>query len=223
MSSVKGRLVRLLGGGSLRRGTVTMVQDLGGFRRLVVQCDVGSFVAGTKVQLLLPSDDMRTYTPIPDAAGLSLLGWKHAGGPGARWLSSVQVGEELSFLGPQRSLELDAGPVLLVGDETSVAVAAAFASARPGQVQAVIATEAAADVEGAAAAVGLRDIDIVRRGDVSATVAAVGRGLSRWPAATVALTGESTLIVGVREALRRASVKSVKTKTYWVPGKMGLD
>ena len=41
--------------------------------------------------------------------------------------------------------------------------------------------------------------------------------------AIVALTGGSTLIVAVRDALRRDGVANIKTKTYWIPGRTGLD
>ena len=43
------------------------------------------------------------------------------------------------------------------------------------------------------------------------------------PNAIVALTGGSELVVAVRDALRDAGVRSIKTKTYWIPGKRGLD
>lgn len=223
MSSVKGRLVRLLGGVMLKRGTVHAVQDLGGFQWLGVRCDAGPIAAGTKLQILLPSDDMRTYTPIAAADGFSLLGWKHAGGPGARWLASVQVGDAVVFVGPQRSLELAAGPVVLVGDETSVAVAAALAAERPGHVQAVIQTAAPADVRRAAQAVALPAVATVAPADIAATVDLIRRKLADWPTAQVALTGCSEPIVAIRQALRGSGAAHIKTKTYWIPGKTGLD
>ncbi|WP_437815675.1 siderophore-interacting protein [Sorangium sp. So ce1078] len=223
MSSVKGKIVRLFSGVALKRAAVVSVQAFGGFQRLRLRSDAQGFSAGAKVQLLLPSDDMRTYTPISSPDGMVLLGWMHAGGPGARWMSNARPGDELPFVGPQRSLSLDAGPVVLVGDETSVAVAAAFAAERPGQVHAVIQSEAASDVRAAAESVGLRQVDVVARGDTAATVDAVKARLSTSPDAVVALTGGSELVVGVRDALRRAGVRNIKTKTYWTPGRAGLD
>lgn len=223
MSSVKGKLARWLSGMMLERGTVVEVREVGGFQRLVVRCGARGFAAGTKVQVLLPSDDMRTYTPIPDAEGMTLLGWKHAGGPAARWLASVRAGDEVPFLGPQRSLELEAGPAVIVGDETSVAVAAALASERPGLAHAILQSAASDDVRLAGESVGLRGIEVVPRADTRATVDAVLAKLAIAPDARVALTGGSELVVGVRDALRRAGVKSVRTKTYWIPGRAGLD
>lgn len=207
----------------LERAAVVSTRAIGGFQRVLLRCDVQRFSAGAKVQLLLPSDDMRTYSPIPAPDGMVLLGWKHAGGPGAHWMSIARVGDELPFVGPQRSLELGAGPVVLIGDETSVAVAAAFAVERPGNVHAIIQSDADSDAREAAASVGLDHVDVVARGDTPSTVDAVAAKLSSSPKAVVALTGGSELVVGVRAALRRAGVRSIKTKTYWIPGKTGLD
>ncbi len=222
--STKGKLVRLLANAVLKRAIVVDVQKIGGFQRLLLQCDdVQSFSAGTKVQLLLPSDDMRTYTPIPSADGMVLLAWKHIDGPGAFWMSNAKMGEELWFIGPQHSLAVNAGPVIIIGDETSIAVAAAFEAERPGQIQAVIQADAISDVRDAARSVGLHQMDIIPRGDITSTVYTVGAKLSTSPNALVALTGGSELVVSVRDALRRAGVQNIKTKAYWVPGKTGLD
>lgn len=223
MSSVKGKLVRLVSRFALERATVVSARAVGGFQRLVLRSGVRAFSAGTKVQILLPSDDVRTYSPIASPDGMVLLGWMHAGGPGAQWMSSAREGEELPFVGPQRSLELAEGPVVIVGDETSVAVAASFAAERPGQVHAVIQSNGVGDVRAAAESVGLGQLDVIARGDTAATVEAVNARLAHTPEAAVALTGGSELVVAVRDALRSAGVKKVKTKTYWIPGKTGLD
>lgn len=223
MPSAKGKLVRLLSSVMLKQATVVGIQEVGGFRRLLLRCDLQKFAAGARVQLLLPSDDMRTYTPLRSPEGMILLGWKRAGGPGAHWLSNASVNDELKFMGPQTSLKLGAGPVVIVGDETSVAVAAAFANERPGQSHAVIQTESACDVLQAAKSVNLQQLDVVARGDTTATVDAVAAKLLTLPDAVVALTGGSELVVAVRNALRLSGVRSIKTKTYWIPGKTGLD
>lgn len=222
MASGKGRLLRLFSEIALKRGTVSAAEDVGGFRRLLVRSDVSAIAAGTKVQLLLPSDDVRTYTPVRSRDGMTLLGWKHAGGPGAGWMTSARVGDEVLFVGPQRSLELDAGPLLIVGDETSVAVAAAFALERKDEVHAIIQATAPDDVRMAARTIGLDRLDAVAPGDHAATADAV-RAKMKSGRYRVALTGGSDLVVGVRAALRNAGADAIKTKTYWVPGKTGLD
>ncbi len=88
-------------------------------------------------------------------------------------MSNAREGEEVAFVGPQRSLVLDEGPVVLVGGETSVAVAAAFTHERRGHIRAVIQGRDAAGVHAAAEAVGLEHEDVVSPGDTAATVAAI--------------------------------------------------
>jgi NADPH-dependent ferric siderophore reductase len=222
MASAKGKITRWLGGSFLRRASVAGAADVGGFRRLVLRGEVPPPAAGTKLQVLLPSDDMRTYSPIATPEGIVLLGWTHAGGPGARWMAEVQVGSEVRFVGPQRSLELAAGPVVIAGDETSVAVAASFAAERPGQVQVVLHAGSVDDVRAAAESVGVRAA-VFARGALQPVVDAVVAAHAAAPAATVALTGGSELIVALRAALRERGVGAVKAKTYWVPGRRGLD
>lgn len=222
MSSAKGKLVRFLGGAFLRRAVVAAAEDVGGFRRLVLRGDGPASVAGTKLQILLPSDDMRTYSPVASREGIVLLGWKQASGPGARWVSEVEVGAEVRFFGPQHSLELPAGPVTIVGDETSVAVAASFEVERPGQVTTVLQASTVDDTRAAAERLGLRPLAVVGRGDTAATVEAVV-SVATVARGVVALTGGSELVLAVRSALRARGITNVKTKTYWVPGKRGLD
>lgn len=222
MSSIKGKLTRLFGA-FLTRANIASVEDVGGFRRILLRGELPAPRAGTKFQILLPSDDVRTYSPVATPDGVALLGWKHAGGPGARWMSEAKVGEEVRFVGPQRSLELDAGPVILVGDETSVAVASAFEVERTGQVHAVFQVSAVEDVRAAAVAMGLRQFALVPRGATDAVVDAVLAAREAVPDAKVALTGGSQLVVAIRTALRARGLKDLKTKPYWIPGRAGLD
>ena len=60
------------------------------------------------------------------------------------------------------------------------------------------------------------DVQTFARGDYASIAAAV-------PAeGSVALTGGSALVQGVREALRARSIRA-KVKAYWAPGRVGLD
>lgn len=222
--SAKGKLARVLGGVLLRRARVADVGEVApGFQRIILQSDAPKPTAGTKVQVLLPSDDMRTYTPIASRRGIELLGWKHAGGPGANWLSGVKAGEELRFVGPQRSLSLDPGPVILVGDETSIAVAASFELERPGQVHGVFLVQSPDAAREAARAVGLGSAHVAAKDDLASAVQAVVAQQEKSPNAIVALTGGSGLVLALRSALHKRGVRNLKTKTYWIPGKAGLD
>lgn len=224
MASAKGKLARLLGGVLLKRATIAAAETVGeGFRRILLHGDMDRPRAGTKLQLLLPSDDMRTYSPIPTADGTTLLGWTHAGGPGARWIAEAKAGDEVRFVGPQRSLDLPAGPVILVGDETSVAVAAAFEAEHPGQVHAVFQVGAVDDVRVAAETLGLRNVAVVARGAAEEVVDAVVSAHHAAPEAVIALTGGAELVIAARAGLRARGLGDVKTKPYWIPGRAGLD
>lgn len=223
MASLKGRLVKVLGSAFLSSASVASVDDVGaGFRRIVLRSDARP-AAGTKLQLLLPSDDMRTYSPVTTDAGIELLGFKNAPGPGGTWVRQVKSGDALRFVGPQRSLELPPGPVIVVGDETSVAVAWSFEVARPGQVHAVIEAGDEGDVRAAADAVGLKQTTVVRRGDVDGAVKAVLAARAASPSASIGLTGGSVMLVAARTALREKGERDLRVKTYWVPGRSGLD
>lgn len=225
MPSAKGKLVRWFGSVVLRHARVMAAEDVGpGFRRLQLQGDTGTPGPGDKLQVLLPTDDVRTYSPIAEPDGsIVLLGVERAGGPGAAWLSTVEVGATVSFAAPRRSLTLPPGPVILVGDETSVAVAAGFERARPGSVHAVFQAQRPDAVEKAAQSVHLKPAHVAPREGLASVVGAVLAARALAPNATVALTGGSELVVAVRAALRERGLRDVKTKAYWIPGKTGLD
>lgn len=221
--SVKGKIVRLLAGPFLRQGEIVEAEKVGGFRKLVLRTEVPKPRAGTKVQLLLPGDEMRTYSPIPANGGFALLCYLHADGPGARWMGAVQPGTTLRFVGPQPSLDPGDGPLILVGDETSVAVAAAFETERPGQVHAIFAAREVSEVEPTVQAVGLRNAVVRPVSDTEGIVDAVLAARSASPSANVALTGGSELIVAIRATLRAKGVRDARSKAYWIPGRTGLD
>jgi NADPH-dependent ferric siderophore reductase len=225
--SAKGRFFKLFGG-LLTASEVTRVRDLsGGFHFIELQVLPGGRAAwqpGDKVQLLLPSDDTRTYTPIhwgPDGA-MALLVYAHGATPAAHWVRQVKAGDELRFAGPSRSLSLAPGPVVLIGDETSLAVAASYARARPGQVRAFVEVSAGAKVDEALRALDLDQVVVVQRQPAAPRGAALVEELPALEG-SVGITGNGELIQRVRSALRARGVKNIKVKAYWVEGRAGLD
>jgi hypothetical protein len=70
--------------------------------------------------------------------------------------------------------------------------------------------------------VGLTSLQVVSPGDTNATAVIVGK-LAAIPGTALALTGCSALVVSVRDALRAVGAENVKTKPYWIPGRVGLD
>ncbi|SEM12150.1 hypothetical protein SAMN05428989_3111 [Pseudoxanthomonas sp. GM95] len=222
MASMKGRLFRIFAESRLNRSTVDSIEDIGGFRRVGLRCQDEPTPAGSKLQVLLPSNDVRTYTPIPIPGGFLLLGWKHAGGPGAHWLSEIGPGDELRYVGPQRSLEIPLGPVIVIGDETSIALAASFEHDRPGQIRAVIASDSG-EVAEASESVGLSMIRTAPPVDTDHIADLVESAMQELPGAVIAITGGSELVLRVRSSLRARGLEKIKAKAYWIPGKTGLD
>src|SRR5690606_31795974 len=203
--------------GFLKEATVRNVQSVGtDFRRLVLSGEgLPTPDPGAKVQVLLPGDEVRTWSPIASSDGLVLLGYLHAPGPGGAWMRTVKDGDRVHFAGPQRSLVLPPGPIILVGDETSVAVAAGYEVQSRGRGVAAVfeAGEPSATAE-AAAAVGLRSVHTVARGDHQGMVDAVAQARASSAEAVIALTGGSELVLAVREGLRARGLSDIKTKTY---------
>lgn len=237
MASGKGRLLNLMGGLVLKEVEVLAVVPLSAhFLRIDAQgegLDKVGFQAGDKTQLLLPDQDVRTYTPFAWGNGrVSFLVYLHkgvAGGmsPGPRWGRGVKVADKVRFIGPQRSLVLPPGPAVLVGDETSIAVALAYAQARPGQVRALIEASDPAEVESVTKALGLTGVRVTSREANHRQYGILGewvqQALTELPGATVGLTGGTPLIQGVREQLKTRGLARPTTKAYWAPGKTGLD
>jgi len=228
MASGKGILLSALGRVALTDGVVARVETLAPtLRRLQLGGPAlrgASARPGDKLQVVLPSRDVRTLTPIawdPVAGTCAII--VYVGDRGAAsatplqaWALAVAAGTAVRFLGPQRSLALPnaTSALLIVGDETSIGVAAAAASAGH-QVTALLEVTGAP----ALAALGLRAELVERRqgdghhADLAARVAALAPA-----AALVALTGRAQTIQAVR---RRGLVARVVP--YWSTGKRGLD
>lgn len=234
MASGKGILLGALGGLLLRESTVQAVRDVAACFRVVelagpalrgVACRPGD-----KIQVLLPSREVRTFTPVrwdSEAGVTELLVHHREASPAGEWVRGLAVGDACRFLGPQRSLRVPArGPVVLFGDETSCAVARAVAAAVP-EVDIVLeashaeATRAALGDRAAQAVVVPRSADEAHLGRVVDHIAAL---LERRPGAGVLLTGRAQAIHGVRAQLKaRALPPSLDNRAYWSPGRRGLD
>lgn len=230
MASSKGILLNAFGRLFVREGTVSAVSSLGEhFRSITLSgpsLRSATWLAGDKLQVLLPSLDVRTYTPVRwDAAAGSteLLVYHHGQSPGAVWSRTVAVGDTCRFVGPQRSLRVDVdGAAVLFGDETSFAVGRALTSARPGRLTAVFEVESRAAALPVLAELGLGDATVVeRRADdqhlAEVAEALVGRG-------ALLLTGRAQSIQAVRTRLRALDApRPTANKAYWSVGKTGLD
>lgn len=236
MASGKGILLGALGGLLLRDATVRAVREVAGCFRRVELAGSGlrgvTFAAGDKIQVLLPSRDVRTFTPLRwDAAeGVTeLLVYHHTASPAGQWIRELAVGDRCRFVGPQRSLRLpEQGPVVLFGDETSCAVATAFAAVMgERELTCVFETSAAPDLQRALGDHAGRATLVPREGGEAhmlAVLDGLAAALARSPAASLVLTGRAQGIQGVRAGLKARSLRSpAGTRAYWSAGKVGLD
>ncbi len=135
MASAKGLLLSAIGKLVLRDTKVSAVRELApSLRAITVEgADLRdiAWTAGDKIQLLLSSLDVRTYTPIAwdhKTGSTTLVVYDHGDSPGASWSRRAKVGDPCRFVGPQRSVQRHGGkPAVVFGDETSIGVVAALA------------------------------------------------------------------------------------------------
>jgi ferric-chelate reductase (NADPH) len=241
MASAKAVLGALVGRLLFREVEVTAIRDVGPRFRLV---DVSGtalhgvdWTPGDKIQVYLPGEGMRTYTPMRWDAneGTSrLLLYVHgtpAQTPGAAWAERLRAGDRFSFFGPRASIAFpDLGrTVVFVGDETSFAAACALHDANAA-AKSVFEVDDEAASNATLREIGLTGAITVERkkddGHLDDLVARVASELDREASASVrlALTGRAQTIQSLRSRLKsRGLLRQGKVKAYWSVGKAGLD
>lgn len=230
MASLKGLVSQAIGGLFFTQTRLVSIREPAqGLRELTVEgealrgarCEVGD-----KAQVLVPGPEVRTYTPygFDSARGsLRFLVFSHGvSSPGVAWGRSVTVGETVQFLGPQRSLAVPAtGPVVLFGDETSLAVS--HDVSRRGPARMVLEVTNAEQIRAALPALALEDVTLVERRPSDAhlqdVAVAIEVALAKTPTASLLLTGRAQSI----QAVKRTVKAPARTRAYWSVGKKGLD
>ncbi len=219
----------------LRELTVESALDVGpSFRHIVLRGEAlqeRSCKPGDKVQVFIDGE-FRTYSPFDFDARtgrMSLLTYLHGGGPGDRWARAVRSGNAVHVFGPRGSIDFaaQAGPLLIVGDETSMAAARSAQRDAGRAVEAVFEVGSEEEARRAADAIGLRDYTLVAREPGAQHRAAIEERVRSvlQPSTTLVLTGCATSIQALRGVLRERPTPhaSQKNKAYWAPGKRGLD
>ncbi len=227
MASGKGIMLNAFARLLLREGVVSAVSPVGEHFRSITLIGPSlrstTWLAGDKIQVLLPSLDVRTYTPrCWDAAegSTELLVYHHGHSPGAEWSRTVAVGAVVRFVGPQRSLRAPGDDAVLFGDETSFAVAQALASVQP-RLTTVFEVESRAESLPVLAKLGLADVTVVERREGDQHLAELAAKLT---GGNVLLTGRAQSIQALRSRLRAlAAPRPSANKAYWSVGKVGLD
>ena len=192
-----------------------------------------AWTVGQKLQISMGTGlTARTYTPMSwdtESGKTRLLAFAHGDGPGSRWASALREGDICQFFGPRRSLDLSslAAPVVVFGDETSFALAAAL-RATPGiRASCVFEATQVAESRPVLEAIGLGDATVVARAADDAHLIAVAAEVSSLGAsgAHFVLAGKARSIQHVSRVLKMAGIGTsrLKAKAYWAPGKVGLD
>lgn len=212
----------------LRHTKVSAVAELAPTLRSITIEGAGlrdiAWTAGDKIQVLLSSLDVRTYTPVAWQDGTTkLVVYDHGDSPGASWSRRVKVGDPCRFVGPQRSLRRHGNkPAVVFGDETSIGVVAALAL-EP-NLSAVLEVRSPENVIAAFAALGTQaSIFCVARIAGDAHLAECASTLAEHRSAELMLTGRAQSIQVLQTKLRSAGVRSEANKAYWSVGKTGLD
>lgn len=227
MASAKGLFSAALGRFFFTNATVTDVSELGtNFRRIdMTGPDLAKarFTPGDKIQVFVMGEDMRTYTPFNwrgDSA--SLIGFAHGEGPGSKWVQSVKAGDPIQFFGPRGSLDVGGitGNVVVIGDETSLAVARAFSESK--RVSVVLEAQQPQVTSEVCAKLGLSQADVTSKGDVDTLFSRLSEHLKAG--ATPYFTGRASTTQQLKQRLKAAGISfGGKTKAYWADGKRGLD
>jgi NADPH-dependent ferric siderophore reductase len=188
-----------------------------------------SWNAGDRVSIRTPDDNLRNYTPFDwdaTAGRARLLCAGHASGPGTRFLNTLAVGSEVQLIGPKKSIDLhlEGGAPIIVGDETSLGLCAAWNTAHPGTPSTVLleATDRVA-CRAAARAIGVAPANVETNRE--ALIAVAVEAARANPSAPLIISGRAQTIAVVRRALKNAGVNSrpTKVKAYWDENRAGLD
>lgn len=230
---VSRTLIRLL----MKEARITAVERIGRHARvLTLESDAFAGVAwqpGQKLQVAMGSAFVaRTYTPMTwDAVAgrTQLLGFSHGGGPGSAWLLGAVAGDTCHVFGPRAALDLGqrAPLCVLVGDETSMALAQALARHTPAQVQCLFEVDDAQSAHTVLGHLGLDGAQVHARLPQEAHWAAMEAGLRALAGqeASFVLTGKAATVQHLRRALKAQGVATARiaVKPHWAPGRTGMD
>jgi ferric-chelate reductase (NADPH) len=238
MAKMAGLLADLASDALLKSARVTDISRLSS-QFLTVELRAEAFrsatwTPGAKLQLRPRRGTLglRTYTPIEwdSALGLTrLIAFTHGEGPAADWFRRVTVGDACELFGPRRSIDLRGlpGPVVFVGDESSVGLASALRTVTS-DVRHVFEATDPAELTAVLTELDFAENSVVMpKSDDRAPLigqAQDAAGDSTEPFDLV-VTGDAATIHAFRRDTRgwRHKPRSTKAKAYWAKGRTGLD
>jgi NADPH-dependent ferric siderophore reductase len=236
MTGIAERLADLAGGAMLDKARVTGCSRLpAGFVRVELEAEAfrkATWVPGAKLQLRprRGSLSLRTYTPVSwdaDRGVTELVAYTHGTGPAANWFERVTEGQTCEVFGPRRSIDLReaTGPVLFVGDESSVALACALRTVTD-DVSYVFEARDPAGLTEVLAQLRITDrvTVVAKSADRAELLSRAGHDALRT-ADTLIVTGDAATVHAVRRDSRgwERKPRHVKGKAYWAENRTGLD
>lgn len=180
---------------------------------------------GDKIQIQLGGWVQRTYTPIDwnsTQGRTRILVCLHAPGPGTAWARQLQTGDPCVVFGPRKSIHAGRSTIV-VGDETSVGLAAALSG------QALLEVAALADTQPVIDHLGLRAVQLTARLDGNRHFAELETRIAALlmidATVEIVLTGRASTIQHMTRFLKQTEMGSGRrhSKAYWASGKTGLD
>jgi NADPH-dependent ferric siderophore reductase len=239
MLKIGSRISDLISDIVLTPVSVTEVEHLAkGFTRVRITGDAISrshWTPGDKLQLRVRRGtvDLRTYTPLnwdAEQGTTDLIGFDHGKGQGAQWFQETTSGAGCDVFGPSRSIDLSdsTAAAIFVGDDTSVALAAALRSVNPAacylfettdrrQLQAVL---AALDFDA-------EDFEIIAKTKDRERLLKRAREAATQSNRQydVIVSGDAATVSTVRRAARhwQHPAPRIKARAYWATGRTGLS
>ncbi len=191
-----------------------------------------TWVPGAKLQFRprRGSMSLRTYTPISWDAGrgvTELIAYTHGTGPAAQWFERVTEGQTCEVFGPRRSIDLReaTGPVLFIGDESSVALACALRTVT-GDVAFVFEAHDPAGLTDVLAQLSITErVAVATKSTDRADLLRQARHAAMQAPFTLIVTGDAATVHAVRRDSRgwERKPRQVNGKAYWAEGRTGLD
>jgi len=236
MTALTERLADLASGVILDTAQVTEVSRLSpDFVRVELSAAAfrkATWTPGAKLQFRPRRGTMslRTFTPVRwDLGGgvTELVGFTHGAGPAAQWFARVAVGEACEVFGPRRSIDLQdpAGPVVFVGDESSVALACALRTVTE-DVSHVFEARDPTGLAAVLAGLGITErVAVVPKATDRAELLRQAREAAGPEPYSLVVTGDAATVHAVRRDSRGwpRPPRQVKGKAYWAEGRAGLD
>ncbi|AGZ43746.1 siderophore-interacting protein [Actinoplanes friuliensis] len=236
MAGLAGRLADLASGAMLDDAQVTGCSRLSpAFVRVELSAEAfrkAAWVPGAKLQMRprRGSLSLRTYTPISwdTARGTTeLIAYTHGTGPAAQWFEEVAEGRTCEVFGPRRSIDLReaTGPVLFIGDESSVALACALRTVGD-DVTSVFEAQDPAGLTGVLSGLGITErVTVVAKSTDRGELLRRARDGAARTAYTLVVTGDAATVHAVRRDSRgwEHKPRQVRGKAYWAENRTGLD